>query len=121
MIKILFTMTVAMGVSFGALQAQAKGAIAINQEFLLDTETFIGTGSTHEEASRAALAACMKNGANGCKIAVTYDTCGAYAESVNAMSVYPGVGLGKSETVAKANALKACQDQKCKVLISDCQ
>lgn len=112
-----FTLAIAIGLSAGG--ALAAGAIAVDDEQgskASEVGYGVGSGSTREEAARDAMNECRKAGNTGCKVAVRYDTCGAYAASKD----YSGIGWGSSESEAKANALEAC-GSGCRIVVSDCQ
>lgn len=99
--------------------AWAAGAIAVDDADATKASEVgfgVGSGSTREEAGIDAVRECKKAGNTSCKVAVRYDTCGAYATSRD----YTGVGWGSTEGEAKANALEAC-GKGCKVAVSDCQ
>lgn len=117
--KTLFAMTLALGLLAGAVQVQAAGAIAVDDEAGSKADEVgygIGTGSTRDEAAADAKRECKKAGNSECKVVVRYDTCGAYAAS----RTYSGIGWGSSEGAAKANALEAC-GSGCKIVVADCQ
>lgn len=117
--KKLFAMAFAFGLFFAVAEASAAGAIAVDDEAgskAGDVGYGIGTGDTREAAGRDALVECKKAGNSDCKVAVRYDTCGAYAASKS----YSGIGWGSSEGAAKSNALEAC-GSGCKIVVSDCQ
>ena len=110
---------VAVGLFFAVTEASAAGAIAVDDEAgskASEVGYGIGTGETREAAGKDALVECKKAGNSNCKVAVRYDTCGAYA----ANREVSGIGWGSSEGTAKANALEAC-GSGCKVVVSDCQ
>ncbi len=119
MIKSLFAAILALGLLVGSMDARAAGAIAVDDEAgskASEVGYGIGSGSSREEAAADAMRECRKAGNSGCKVAVRYDTCGAYAASKN----YSGIGWGSSEDAATANALEAC-GSGCKIVVSDCQ
>ncbi|MBI3446903.1 MAG: DUF4189 domain-containing protein [Magnetospirillum sp.] len=109
----------ALGLIFASASVMAAGAIAVDDEQgskASDVGYGIGSGDTRDAAGRSAMAECKKAGNSSCKVAVRYDTCGAYAASKD----YSGIGWGDSEGQAKANALEAC-GAGCRVVVSDCQ
>ncbi|KIL99543.1 hypothetical protein CCC_04059 [Paramagnetospirillum magnetotacticum MS-1] len=119
MAKIFFALTLAFGVLVGSMDARAAGAIAVDDADATKASEVgfgVGTGATREEAGIDAVRECKKAGNSSCKVAVRYDTCGAYATSKD----YTGVGWGSTEGEAKANALEAC-GKGCRVAVSDCQ
>ncbi|RAU21522.1 hypothetical protein CU669_12540 [Paramagnetospirillum kuznetsovii] len=117
--NVFFAMTMVVGMLVGSVGAMAAGAIAVDDEAGSKADEVgygIGTGATREEAGIDAKRECKKAGNSECKVAVRYDTCGAYAASRS----YSGIGWGSTEGAAKANALEAC-GAGCKVVVSDCQ
>jgi uncharacterized protein DUF4189 len=94
----------------------AVGAIAI--DFSGDREPFygVGGGDTEDEATANALKFCTEAGGKNCKLAVAFPECGAYAASKK------GGGWGKSTTklTAEAKAMSGCNDDSCKIIVSDC-
>lgn len=119
MLKSLFAAVLALGLLAGGMEVRAAGAIAVDDEAGSKADEVgygIGSGSSREEAGADAMRECKKAGNSECKVAVRYDTCGAYAASKS----YSGIGWGSSEGAAKANALEAC-GSGCKIVVSDCQ
>lgn len=113
----LSMVTVAAVLSFSGA-ALAAGAIAVDDEDGAKSSEVgygIGSGSTRDEAGAAALRECKKAGNSGCKVAVRYDTCGAYAAS----SSHFGIGWGANEATAKSKALSDC-GSGCRIVVSDC-
>ena len=101
------------------LGAFAAGAIAVDDE---EGETDPGYGvvtgaSSRDEAGRQAMAECRKQGNKGCKVAVRFDTCGAYAASKK----YSGIGYGRSADVAKTMAMNECGNSRCKIIVAECE
>jgi hypothetical protein len=76
----------------------------------------VGEGKSAEEASHEALRQCKSAGNDGCKVALTYETCGAYASSRK----YFGTGTADTEAEAKHNALESCAHDSCRIVTSDC-
>lgn len=119
MMKSFFAAALAVGLLLGSPDARAAGAIAVDDADATKASEVgygVGTGATREEAGIDAVRECKKAGNSSCKVAVRYDTCGAYATSKD----YTGVGWGSTEGEAKANALEAC-GAGCRVAVSDCQ
>lgn len=117
--KKAFSLIVVVGLFLAVTEAFAAGAIAVDDEAgskASDVGFGIGTGDTREAAGSDAVAECRKAGNSNCKVAVRYDTCGAYAASRE----HSGIGWGSSEGAAKGNALEAC-GSGCKIVVSDCQ
>ena len=76
----------------------------------------VGEGESAKEASHEALKQCRSAGFDSCKVAFTYETCGAYASSRK----YFGTGTGDTEAEAKHNALENCAHDSCRIVTSDC-
>lgn len=107
---------VALLVSLFAVGAFAAGAIAVDDEAgSNDAGWGIAYGEDRDEAGREAMKQCRKAGNKGCKVAVRFDKCGAYAASKE----YFGIGWGNSESAAKQKALGECSG-KCKIVVSGC-
>ena len=77
----------------------------------------VGGGSNENEAVRNALKFCVEAGGKDCKLAVTYQQCGAYAAKRGG-----GGGWGRSATkrVAEAQAMAGCNAESCRMVVSDC-
>ncbi|MBI2768063.1 MAG: DUF4189 domain-containing protein [Burkholderiales bacterium] len=101
------------------LGAFAAGAIAVDdEEGENDPGYGIVTGSSSRDAAgAAALAECRKQGNKNCKVAVRFDTCGAYASSKK----NSGIGFGGTIGLARAKALEDCGANACKIIVSDCE
>jgi hypothetical protein len=119
----IFGLTLAIGVlAASAIIAKDKesafGAIAIDfaGDGNLQPYYGLGGGDTEEEANANALKFCTEAGGKSCKMAVTYPACGAYAASKK------GGGWGKNTTkkTAEAAAISGCNDDSCKIVVSDC-
>lgn len=103
--------------AFTPFPALAAGAIAVDdEEGDTDVGYGIGYGSSREEAATAAMAECRKSGNKNCKVAVRYDTCGAYSASKS----HFGVGWGASKAVATSAAMESC-GAGCKLVVADCE
>ncbi len=114
--KMLLGLLISLSVSG---TASAAGAIAVIDEAgdsAKDAGYAVGRGDTQDKAVKDAFAECKKAGMKGCKIAVTYDECGAYASSKERF----GIGDGDTEAAAKKAALKNCGNTSCRIVISDC-
>lgn len=101
------------------LSVFAIGAIAVDDE---QGETAPGYGvvtdmDTKAQATAGALKECRAAGNKNCKVAVWFETCGAYAGS----SKYFGIGYGKTQKAAESAALNDCAKSACKVLVSECE
>ena len=119
MIKTFFGALLTVSLMLGAAQAMAAGAIAVNDSDgtkASEVGYAIGTGATRDDAGANALAECKKAGNASCKVAVRYDTCGAYAGNTSSA----GIGWGATEAAAKAKALDDCGGS-CTIIVSDCQ
>lgn len=98
--------------------AWAAGAIAVYDEAETDPSDVgygVGFGETREEAAAEAMSECRKAGNAQCKVAVRFDSCGAYAASKQ----HYGVGWGENLLIAEANALAQC-GANCQIVVSDC-
>ncbi len=99
--------------------ASAAGAIAVIDEEGVgakDVGYAVGRGETQDKAVKDAFAECKKLNMKGCKVAVKYDECGAYAASKERF----GIGDGDTDAEAKKAALKNCGNTSCRIVISDC-
>ncbi|WP_249208786.1 DUF4189 domain-containing protein [Magnetospirillum sulfuroxidans] len=103
---------------FNSAAVYAAGAIAVDDEEGTSASEVgygIGQGATRDAAAADAVKQCKSSGNSNCKVAVKYDTCGAYAASKG----YSGIGWGSSEAVAKKKALEEC-GSGCKIVVADC-
>ncbi|MFD2264376.1 DUF4189 domain-containing protein [Lacibacterium aquatile] len=117
--KIIANVGFALALLIAPVGAFAAGAIAIVDEEGLDPEDVgygIGYGKSKEAAQAAAMNECKKAGNTGCKVAVWFETCGAYAGN----KTHYGIGYGRSEAIAKKMALDECGAKSCKIIVSDC-
>jgi Domain of unknown function (DUF4189) len=76
----------------------------------------IGGGDSEAKAVNNAMRFCRQSGGKTCKIVVTYNACGAYAAARNGS----GWGKGASKRAAEAQALEACNNSRCRIVVSDC-
>jgi len=79
----------------------------------------VGQGPTKAAAEAAAMSECRNAGNSSCSVEMSYQgygTCGAYASSKK----YYGHGLGASASQAAQAALNDCNDNSCKVVVTDC-
>ncbi|WP_102960987.1 DUF4189 domain-containing protein [Mangrovicella endophytica] len=101
--------------------ALAAGAIAVaDEEGLSAGEAGYGfvTGyDSRSEAADAAMQECRSQGNSDCKVAVRFDTCGAYAGN----RTYFGIGWGNSEREATRKALGDCGQDSCRIVVSGCE
>jgi hypothetical protein len=104
-----------------ASAAYGWGAIAVDDgEGVDQSEVGYGlvTGSaTKDAASIDALKACKDEGNEGCVLVLTFPKCGAYAASTGSF----GTGTAVTLQAAEQSAVRACGEQSCKVVISDCE
>jgi hypothetical protein len=77
---------------------------------------FIGAHS-REAAERGALRECRRHGNDRCKVAVWFETCGAYAASRR----YYGIGWGASMRQARNMALDQCGHERCRIVVARCE
>jgi len=59
---------------------------------------------------------CRQSGGRDCKVVVTYTQCAAYAASRGSGASAKGATKKDAETQAVA----ACKDSRCRVVVSDC-
>jgi hypothetical protein len=76
----------------------------------------VGQGNNKGAAESEAVKACKDEGNSDCKVAVSYQTCGAYASSTH----HAGIGTGASKDAASGAAMRGCGGGACKVVVSDC-
>lgn len=101
--------------------ALSWGAIAVDDESGLDPEE-AGYGSAtgydnRADAANDAMAACQNEGNDNCRIALTFQKCGAYAAS---LTLY-GVGRAATLKEAEQRALADCGAADCRLVVSDCE
>ena len=77
----------------------------------------VGGADTEEEASSIAMDFCEKAEGVSCKVAVTYEKCGALAVSGKGEA---GWGKSDSKDGAEEQAMEACAADACDVVVSDC-
>jgi hypothetical protein len=100
-----------------AAQDGSWGAIAIDAEkYEADPAWGVGGGDTDREAVQNAMKFCREAGGKACKLMVTYNQCGAYAAS----PVSGGWGKAGTKKTAEAQAMAACNNDRCKIVTSDC-
>ena len=101
------------------LGAFAAGAIAVDDDEG-DSEPGYGVivgAKSRDEAGKQALAECRRQGNTGCRVAVRFDQCGAYASSKK----HSGTGFGKSVDVARTAAMNECGTKACKIVVAECE
>jgi hypothetical protein len=94
------------------------GAIAIDIQKAEESPYYgVGGGDTEKEAIDNATHFCLEAGGKKCQPIVSFQQCGAIAVSGKG-----DAGWGKSPTKknAEMQALSACQNNACQVLVSDC-
>ena len=115
--KKLATLALTLGF-LSPCSAFAFGAIAVDDQ-RGDRDPAYGfvTGETSRDAAESkALKYCREHGQH-CKVAVWFETCGAYATSKN----YYGYGYGKTKAKATAEALKGCGRKDCEIVVAKCE
>ena len=107
-----------LGLSCSALAKEFPvGAIAIDSSKPDTAPAYgIGGGDTAEEAGENAVKFCTEAGGKSCKTVVSYPECGAYAASKKG----GGWGINTSKKTAEAKAMSGCDDDGCKIVVSDC-
>ena len=102
------------------VMADAWGSISVNFPgegvSMANPPYGIGGGNTKEEAIKNAQKFCAEGGGKACQTVVNYETCGAYAASAKK----GGFGMAQSKKLAEANAIAACNENACKVIVADC-
>ncbi len=112
---------VTAGLLLGAAQsAFAWGAIAVDDEAgqsARDIGYGYVTGANSEAAAeRGAMAECRKRNTKNCKVALTFETCGAYAVDKSNW----GAAEGISEAASRRGAIAYCGTAACKVAVAVC-
>lgn len=113
---------IVLALCLSAVTAQAGetawGAIAIDTE-KAERDPYYGVGGadTEKEASATALGFCKDAGGVTCKTIVTYQACGALSVNGNGTA---GWGTAATKAEAEAGANKACDDETCAIVVSDC-
>lgn len=105
----------------GGLSSVRLAAIAVDDTELSHPDN-VGYGYSDSEpsrsaAERSALSECRKAGNQNCRIALWFESCGAYAASHRNY----GVGWGASEQAANAKALRECGSTACTIVVSLCE
>jgi hypothetical protein len=99
-------------------QAESWGAIAIDTEKAEKSPYYgVGGGDTEQEAVVNALKFCREADGKACKSMVTYQACGALAVTGKGDA---GWGKGPTKKTAEAQAIAGCQNDLCKIVVSDC-
>jgi Domain of unknown function (DUF4189) len=95
----------------------AVGAIAVDlAKADRDPAYGIGGGDTEDEANKNAMKFCAEAGGKACKTVVTYPECGAYAAGKKG----GGWGMNTTKATAEAKAMSGCDEDSCKIVVSDC-
>ena len=93
------------------------GSIAVDIEKASTSPNYgIGGGDTEDEAKDFAMKYCKEDGGKACKVVVSYQDCGAYAASQKG----GGFGINTTKKTAEAKAISGCDDDGCKIVVSDC-
>jgi hypothetical protein len=111
-------LTFSVLLTVSATSALAAGAIAVNDGMGTAADEVgygVGWGADQKAASDDAIKQCTEAGNDTCKVAVTFEQCGAYAGD----RVHVGAGFGDTKEAAEKMALEKCPN--CKVIVSECQ
>ena len=119
--SLVFAGLLVTGAAFAATPVLAAGwdSIAVDDDTSTgggDAGYGVGTGDSKGVAESEALKSCKSEGNTACKVAVSYQVCGAYSSSTN----HAGIGTGASKAAASAAAQKGCGEGSCKVVVADC-
>ena len=96
----------------------AWGALALDTAKAEKAPAYgVGGADTEEEASSIAMDFCVEAEGVSCKVAVTYEHCGALAVSGRGEA---GWGKSDSKEGAEEQAMQACAADACEVVVSDC-
>jgi hypothetical protein len=116
-------LAVAIGSSLGGAFAKDKefawGAIAVDlSKPDRAPEYGLGGGQNEADAKEAAIEYCQEAAGkkSDCKVVVAYQQCGAYAASKKG----GGYGINTTKKTAEAKAMSGCDDDSCKLVVSDC-
>ena len=111
------------GSSFSGAFAKDKefawGAIAVDlSKPDRAPEYGLGGGQNEADAKEAAIEYCQEAAGKkaDCKVVVAYQECGAYAASKKG----GGYGINTTKKTAEAKAMSGCDDDSCKLVVSDC-
>jgi hypothetical protein len=101
--------------------AFAWGAFAVDDEEG-DTADEVGYGwstgyPTRNAAAQAAMNECKGQGNDNCRLVLTFQGCGAYATS----PARYGVGTASNSRAAERNAMQACNNSQCQIVLSQCE
>jgi hypothetical protein len=116
----VFTVVSVSSMALGSVSAKEDyqwGSISIGLGGSpVDPSYGIGGGDSMDEAIKNAQRFCRKSGGDKCETVVSYQQCGGYAASPNGW----GSGWGTTKKVAEAAAISKCNDDRCKIVVSDC-
>src|SRR5688572_3038914 len=115
---IFAAITASMFLAAAGSTAFATGAIAVNDGMGTSAEEVgygVGWGADQKAAEEDAIKQCTEAGNDTCKVAVSFEQCGAYVGD----RVHVGAGFGESKEAAEKMALEKCPN--CKVIVSECQ
>lgn len=117
--RLLFLPVVAGYLALATAPAFAWGAIAVDDEKGSGGSN-VGYGyvtgeDTEKGAERGALRECRAKN-KSCKVAITFEACGAYAASANRW----GTGEGATKGAARRIALANCANEACKLVVAEC-
>ena len=105
------------GVAIAKDKEYKWGAIAVDLDKpSTSPKSGLGGGDTEDEANSFAMKYCKEDGGKACKVVATYQECGAYAASKKG----GGFGINTTKKTAEAKAMSGCDDDSCKVVVSDC-
>ena len=94
------------------------GALALDTAEVEKAPAYgVGGADTEAEASSIAMDFCVEAEGVSCKVAVTYEHCGALAVSGKGEA---GWGKSESKEGAEEQAMQACAADACEVVVSDC-
>ena len=107
---LLFLMSAGPVLAFGAIAVDDEQGVAADE-----VGYGIGWGESRKEAERNAMSECRNAGNGNCRVAVWFETCGAYAGSRNNFQI----GYGRTLRDAEQTALTNCP--KCRIVVSECE
>jgi hypothetical protein len=115
--KSLIAMVFALSMLVPVAAEASWGVIAVDDQVGENDPAYgVGGGDSKGEATKNAMKFCREAAGKKCEIAVTYETCGAYASSRK----YAGTGVAGTIQGAKKKALEECGNANCRVLAADC-
>jgi hypothetical protein len=112
------SVAIVLAVAPALAHAEEWGAIAIDTEKAEKSPYYgVGGGGDENEAVVNALKFCGEAGGKVCKALVSYQQCGALAVSGSGDA---GWGKAPTKKTAEAQAVAGCQNDACKIVVSDC-